>query len=109
MIIQLNTDRHFTGRQDVTDLVEGIVGDNLDHFTSQITRVEVHIGDVNAHKGGGDDIRCSMEARLEGHPPLAVENRAGSIEEAVDGAAGKLKRHLEHTLGRLHDKRMHDQ
>ncbi len=104
MTIQVNTDRHFTGRADVTEFVEGTVSDTLSHFLGHLTRVEVHIGDVNGHKGGGDDIRCSMEGRFEGHQPLAVEHRAGTIEEAVDGAAGKLKRHLEHTLGRLHDR-----
>src|SRR5947209_1684756 len=104
MIIQFNTDNHITGGQEMADEVEAIVEDTLSHFAPRITRVEVHVGDVNAQKGGGDDIRCSMEARLEGHQPLAAAHQAGTVEEAVDGAAGKLKRSLEHTLGRLSDR-----
>lgn len=104
MNIQVNTDHHFTAREDVQQLVEGTVESALGHLTARLTRVEVHIGDVNAHKGGDSDIRCSMEARPEGHQPVAVEHKAGSIEDAVDGAAGKLRRSLDHIIGRLNDR-----
>jgi ribosome-associated translation inhibitor RaiA len=100
-----NTGNRITGDQRMAEIAEAIVEDTLSHFAERITRVEVHVDDVNAHKGGDDDIRCSMEARLEGHPPLAIEHRAGTVEEAIDGAAGRMKRHLEHTLGRLNDHR----
>ena len=45
-----------------------------------------------------------MEARLEGHQPVAVTDEAATIDQAIDGAAEKLKRLLDHTLGRLHDR-----
>ena len=101
MTILVNTDNHIHGSAALAQHVEGIVEDELGHLTDQITRVEVHVGDVNGHKGGGNDIHCSMEARLEGHQPIGVANEAGSVDEAVEGAAGKLERSLEHTLGRL--------
>ncbi|MDB6166097.1 MAG: ribosomal subunit interface protein [Lacunisphaera sp.] len=104
MTIQFNTGNRITGDQRMSEAAAAIVEDNLSHFANQLTRVEVHVDDVNAQKGGSDDIRCSMEARLEGHQPLATEHRAGSVEEAIEGAAAKLKRHLEHTLGRLKDR-----
>ena len=44
-----------------------------------------------------------MEARLEGHQPIAVSDEAESIGQAIDGAAEKIKRSLDHTLGRLSD------
>ena len=42
-----------------------------------------------------------MEARLEGHQPIAVTDESDSLDEAIAGAADKLKRSLDHTLSRL--------
>jgi hypothetical protein len=42
-----------------------------------------------------------MEARLEGLQPIAVTHDAGDVELAMRGAADKLKRSIESTLGRL--------
>jgi hypothetical protein len=68
--------------------------------------VEVHLSDENGDKGGQNDKRCVMEARLQGRQPVAVTYRAATVEEAVDGAAGELTRLIENTLGRLHDQRI---
>jgi ribosome-associated translation inhibitor RaiA len=48
-----------------------------------------------------------MEARLEGRQPIAVTDEAATVELAVNGAADKLARLIEHTLGKLHDQRAH--
>ena len=42
-----------------------------------------------------------MEARLEGRQPIAVTNEAATVDRAVDGAADKLNRLIESTLGRV--------
>jgi ribosome-associated translation inhibitor RaiA len=44
-----------------------------------------------------------MEARLAGRQPIAVTEEAATLDLAVDGAADKLARLIEHTLGKLHD------
>ena len=44
-----------------------------------------------------------MEARLEGRQPIAVTHQAATVEQAIDGAADKLKRSIESTLGRLRE------
>jgi hypothetical protein len=44
------------------------------------------------------------EARLEGRQPIAVTHQAATVEQALEGAADKLKRSIESTLGRLRDK-----
>jgi ribosome-associated translation inhibitor RaiA len=46
-----------------------------------------------------------MEARLEGHAPVAVTHHAAAITQAIDGAAEKLLHRLERLLGRLHSHR----
>jgi predicted transcriptional regulator of viral defense system len=73
--------------------------DLLDRFADRITRVEVHLSDVNAQKGG-QDIRCVVEARAAGLDPVAVDDTAEDVERAVRGAAGKLQRALDSRLGK---------
>lgn len=69
-------------------------------YQDRLTRVEVHIGDHNAKKGGADDKRCMMEARPKGRHPIAVEAVGPSVYEVVSDAAEKLRRALEHRLMR---------
>ena len=72
----------------------------MSHHKDQITRVEVHVGDENAHKGGQGTKRCMLEARLQGRQPLAVTHHADSLYQAVTGAADKLNRMIDAALGR---------
>jgi ribosome-associated translation inhibitor RaiA len=102
MQVLLNTDHNISGREALAARIEGVVASALSHFSRHITRVEVHLSDENGDKSGTRDKRCVMEARMEGHQPTAVTHHAATVDEAVDGAAGKLERSLESTLGRLH-------
>ena len=101
MHIQVNTDRHIESNTELTLLVENTLKNTLDRFSARVTRVEVHLGDENSHKAGGDDKRCLMEARLAGLQPIAVRHQAQTLEQAIDGAAGKLERAIDSRLGRL--------
>jgi ribosome-associated translation inhibitor RaiA len=104
MIVQINTDRNITGHEAMAQQAEATVADALGHLAERLTRVEVHLSDVNAKKGGSDDKRCVMEARIEGRQPIAVTDEAATVEQAIDGAADKLKSALETTLGRWSEK-----
>ncbi|MBA3611426.1 MAG: HPF/RaiA family ribosome-associated protein [Nitrospirales bacterium] len=104
MQIQINTDRNIEGHEALATQVSDVVESALSRFSDHITRVEVHLSDENsAKKGGNDDIRCVMEARLEGRQPSAVTHQAATVDQAVDGAAEKLTRMIESTLGQLRD------
>ncbi|MDP2270439.1 MAG: HPF/RaiA family ribosome-associated protein [Archangium sp.] len=105
MQIQINTDINIEGREALASQVKGVVESALSRFSDSITRIEVHLSDQNGAKPGQDDKRCMMEARLKGRQPSAVTHHAASLDEAVDGAAEKLKRSLESTLERVHDVR----
>ena len=108
MQIQINTDHNIEGRETLADRVSGVVEGALSRLSDHITRVEVHLSDENsAKKGGNDDMRCMMEARLEGRQPIAVTHWAATLDQAVDGAADKLTRSIESTLGRLRDQKSH--
>jgi ribosome-associated translation inhibitor RaiA len=105
MHIQVNSDHNLQGGEPLVDSVRATVEDALGYFSDRITRVEVHLGDENAGKSGDRDKRCMMEARIEGQPPIAVTEHADTIAQAIDGAAERLVHRLEHTFGRLQDKR----
>ena len=105
MQIQINTDSHINGSEALSTHVEAVVDNALRHIKDQLTRVEVHLEDQNGGKAGNDDKRCLMEARLRNHQPLAVSHHAGSLHEAVEGAARKLRAALEARLGRLDEHR----
>ncbi len=101
MQVLVNTDHHITGSESVTARVEGIVHDAMDRFGERVTRVEVHLNDVNGAKLGDRDKRCMMEARLSGLKPIAVSHQAPTLLEAIDAAADKLQRAVDRVIGKL--------
>ncbi len=107
MQIQIHTDNHIDGDELLFAHIEAVVENAVRHVKEHLTRVEVHLDDENGGKAGGRDKRCLMEARLRNHQPVAVSHHAGSVHQAVDGAARKLTAALESLLGRLDDHRHH--
>ena len=107
MQVQVNTDHTIEGHEALAAQIRGVVEHALNRMSDHITRVEVHLTDERGPKSGKNDKRCMMEARLEGRQPIAVTDEAATVDLAVDSAAHKLARLIEHTLGKLHDKRNH--
>ena len=101
MKVLLNTDNHVQGDEALAQHVEEVVTDVLGRFGSQVMRVEVHLADTNAGKSGDNDKHCTMEARLEGRPPVAASADAETVRGAIGGAARKLQRALDSSLGKL--------
>ena len=107
MQIQINADNHLESNAARDDWARGVVEAAMGHFADHVTRVEVHLSDENAGKGGAALMRCTMEARVNGRPPVAVSNDAAGLDAAVNGAAQKLVRATEHAVGRA-DKHAHE-
>ena len=104
MLFQLRTDNHIENSEELAGRVRAEVEGALDpRFTDRLRRVEVYLQDTNSHKGGVDT-RCAIEVHLAGHQPVAVDDTAPGVDQAVSGAVDKMLRVLEHTLGRLHDR-----
>jgi hypothetical protein len=80
--------------------IDGVVSGALKHFSAHITRVEVHLGDENGSKGGPDDKRCMMEARITGRQPVAVTHHADTVLSAIHGAAHSLAKAIAAVMGR---------
>jgi hypothetical protein len=107
MQIQINTDRHLQGSEAREQWASDVVDTAMAHFADSVTRVEVHLSDENAGKGGGAAFRAVMEARVNGRAPIAVTHDAPALDSAVNGAVHKLVRATEHALERA-DKHAHE-
>lgn len=66
MQIQINTDSHIDNSTALRERVEEIVNHELKHQRQHLTRVELHLSDLNSTKSGADDKRCLIEGRPAG-------------------------------------------
>jgi hypothetical protein len=101
MIIQFNTDKTINGDEKHRAPFIAMIADELERFSPHVSRIEAHLTDQNGKKEGFDDIRCLLEARIEGRSPIAVSHQANTAEQAVAGAVDKLKASLISITGRL--------
>lgn len=100
MQIQLNSDNHITGSPGLQQHIEQVLEQELKHLADRVTRIEVHLNDMNGGKSGDGDKRCQLEARVAGSTPISVEHRASTIDLALNGAAGHLARALNSAQGK---------
>lgn len=101
--VLLNTDSSVQGTDRLGARVEQIVRARLRHLAPHLTRVEAYLTDSNRSGSGAADLRCALEARPRGAKPVSADHAAGTPEEAVRGAAGKLARLLRTQFGRRHE------
>ena len=99
MHVEVSTDTRITADIPATTTA---VETGLARFRGRLTRVEVHLSDVNGPKGGRD-ARCALEARAAGRQPVAVTTEAHTPADAVKGAIEKMKSLLATTFGREDD------
>ncbi len=76
------------------------VEDGLARFRDRLTRVEVHLKDVDHTNHRDMNTLCNLEARPASSQPVFVSHRGPSLEESVEGAIGKMDRHLDTIFGR---------
>jgi hypothetical protein len=103
MQIQLNTDNRVHGDESLALWAERELRERLHRFGEHITRVEVHLSDVNGVRVSEHDKCCKLEARLAGRAPVVVSHEAGKVADALHGATEKLVRALDTALGRVRD------
>ncbi len=100
MFVQISTDNQIKSDAEANARLEERVRSKLKRFEQRLTHVEVHVTDVNGAKGGDGDKRVSLEARANGHAPVAVHAEAHRVDNAVTLAADKAARALDHALGK---------
>lgn len=105
MQIQVNSNRSIAIGESFERWATDELNTSFGRFKDVITRIEVHMSDENGDRPGMDDKRCVIEARLANREPVAVNHQAANQDEAFRGASDKLKRLIEHTLGKMRDHR----
>ena len=101
MQVQVNTSNGIENKDTLERWAGEYLHQALTRFTQEISRVEVQLSDENSMRNGASDKRCMIEARLNGHAPLAVSHHAHTQDEAFRGATQRLINLLDHTLGKL--------
>ena len=107
MQFQFNSDSSVMGTENVAERIEAAVRQKLARFEERLTRVEVHVSDENAAKGGADDKTCMIEARPRGGKPIGVTEHASKVDDAARKAANTMAQRLERHFGKG-DKHKHD-
>ncbi|SEL95801.1 hypothetical protein SAMN05443999_11074 [Roseovarius azorensis] len=105
MQFQLNTDHNIHGDDRLSEIAQATLADALGHLTGRLSRIEVHLADVNAAKGGADDIRCTIEARPEGMQPQTITHHDANVQAALRGGAKKLRALLDSEFGKRETRR----
>jgi len=100
MKIQVNSDNSITVDASLTRFIEGEVSRILGRFAKRLTRLEVHLSDVDNRLTGQADKRCLIEVRPAGTGPLSASAKATEIDSAVREALGKMQRSLNTFFGR---------
>ncbi len=99
--IQVSSDKNIAVDAEFTLFVRGEVNRALKRFTDKITRVEVHLSDVNSSRVGKRDKRCMVEARPAGHRPVVATMASANLDSAVRGSLRKLRMVLVTIFGRI--------
>jgi len=100
MQFQFNSDSSVMGTENVAERIEAMCRDKLARFEERLTRLEVHVSDENAAKGGADDKACTIEARPRGGRPLGVTAHVSKVDDAARKAANTLAERLERHFGK---------
>lgn len=92
MQVQVQTDDNIQGGESLIQWAQQETTTKLARFREYLTRVEIHISDTNAGKGGANDKRCIIEARPANHQPLSAQADANTVAEAFHAAIEKIIR-----------------
>jgi len=101
MQIQINSDQSVAVDSTRAEIVTSTVQNALQRFESKLTRVEVHLSDVNGLRSGPNDHRCLIEVRPAGHNPVVASEDAATPEASAHGAAQKMQSLLTSFFARL--------
>lgn len=107
MQFQFNSDSSVMGTENVAERIEAMMREKLARFEDRLTRLEVHVSDENAAKGGSDDKACTVEARPRGGRPIGVTEHASKVDDAARKAANTMAQRLERIFGKS-EKHKHD-
>ena len=83
----------------LSDHVDAKIRLALGLYRDKIRSVDVFLTDENGPKGG-NDMRCKISVKADGHPPVLAQQTADDIYEAINLCAHRIKR----AVGRRFDR-----
>jgi hypothetical protein len=102
-----NSDNNIEGNFRMADRVEDLVWGTLSRVEGRLTRVEVHVGDIDGTRSGSNDKRAVVELRPAGMQPVSGSAQAGNIEAAVSSATDKALAAFERQIGKITTRKGH--
>lgn len=100
MLVQINTDNRVEGTETTNGAIEERLRERLSRFGDRVTRVEMHIRDVDGDRNGARGIEAKLEARPAGGQPIVVTDQGASIDAAVAGVLRKAVEILDRSFGK---------
>ena len=100
MNIEIRTDKNISSSDRLIEYIRSELKQEFQRYSEKITHFEVHLSDENGDKGGEEDKRCMIEARVSAVKPIAVTHKADNIDQAIHGAIDKLRRSIEHAFAK---------
>lgn len=96
-----NTDNQLPGSAESGEAVERLIRDRLTpRFAHRLSRIEVHLRDLDGERNGGDSIEATIEARPRGGDPIAASDRSRNSGAALRGALSKIVARLDSDFGK---------
>jgi hypothetical protein len=71
----------------------------LGKFAASITRVSIHVEDVNGPRGGVDQV-CRIKVALIGLPSVVFQAQEALLQSAIDGALVGVERAVRRSVQR---------
>ena len=101
MDIRFNSDNATELDAGFAESVETRLTERLDtRFGDRLTRIEVHVRDIDGTTNGPEGIEAQLEARPANGAPIVVTERAGEPMQAVNAALGTLVNRLDSVFGK---------
>ncbi|MDQ3232102.1 MAG: HPF/RaiA family ribosome-associated protein [Pseudobdellovibrionaceae bacterium] len=107
MYIQVNAHNSLTAPAKLQSWASEELENALSRFSTKLSRIEVYLSDENQGAETANDKRCSIEAKMDGFPMMAVAHQGDTIGEALLGATEKLQKILDKKIGKLQHHKGH--
>lgn len=99
MKIQVNTDNHISGSDELIRHLQVSLSNKLKRYDMAITRIEIHLSESKEGK------RSQIEARISNRTPIVVGHSADTLHLAIKTTIEKLLRSLDSMIGKMADRK----
>lgn len=107
MEIHINAGNGLENKQTLEQWADSEVRRNLERFSADVRRIEVHLSDNSAGSANAHGKRCTIEAHVIHAAAAAVTHDAPELDEAFRGAVSKMVRLLDSQVGKRRAVRDH--